>query len=174
MIPSLSRGSLASWSASTPRDASAGENCRSASRHSAGTSWASRGGDSRVELALLHPAGVVLEQRPSMQWESVPGVAEYQVDLLTRTGTRVWRTTCKDAIAGYPADQQSLERGASYLIEIRVESPLGTMRTVNAFRVATEEEREAFDRAVQQLGSTEAPDVALLARAQLAIWRKYY
>jgi hypothetical protein len=128
----------------------------------------------RGALALLAPAGVVLEARPSFQWEQVPGVARWTVTLFTAEGDPLWTAESAAPALAYPAAETALAPGARYLGEARGAGPLGPERARRAFDVASDDERRAFEESAREIERLVPAATRPLVLAQVALHRGLY
>jgi tetratricopeptide (TPR) repeat protein len=65
----------------------------------------------------------ILSDRPSLTWPAVAKAEEYQVELLSAGGKRLWRVTTKETRLAYPEKQAALT--SSRLYQWRVQARLG-------------------------------------------------
>jgi len=141
----------------------------------------------RGGVAAGFPAGKLLERRPAFRWRPAPGVTQWVVILRRQEGTLVWEERSRDSSLAYPANRPALEPGGKYLWEVSGHGPLGEERAAQAFTVASEEERAAFEAARGEIARIAEPrDVSLLTahyalrrgllgeaeRAARAAWQK--
>ncbi len=120
-------------------------------------------------LALLRPAGRVLEVRPGFRWESMPAVERWTVTLLAADGTPLWSEETAGASFAWPAKAEPLRPGARYLWEVKGEGPLGPERSRRSFAVASAEERRAFEEGTRSIDEAAPEALRPLLRAHLAL-----
>jgi len=128
-----------------------------------------RGGE---EPVLLHPAGVILETRPTFRWEPVAGVAGHEI-ALHRLDRLLWsvRVVAPATHAGWPAGEPELPRGVRLRWEVRVAGARGEVRVSRAFRVATAEEASAWDAVRAAIDERAPRRIRSLLRAHAALRR---
>lgn len=120
-------------------------------------------------LPLLRPAGRVLEVRPEIRWERVPGIGAWTVSLSTADGTPLWSETAAGDRLPFPAAREALRPGARYLVAVRGEGPLGTETARRVFAVAAEKERSDFEAGLKAIDARAPAALRPLLKAHLAL-----
>jgi hypothetical protein len=123
----------------------------------------------RGALALLAPAGKVLDRRPAFRWEAVPGVTHWRVSLLTADGEPIWTAESAEASLDFPPGPADLAPGRRYIWEAAGDGPLGPEGSRRAFDVASDEERRALDDAGREIDARAPERLRPLLRAHFAL-----
>jgi hypothetical protein len=125
----------------------------------------------RGGVDVLKPAGTVFELRPEILFSAQPGVASWRVTVATASGELLLTLEVPEGRASWPADQPPLTAGRTYLIEVAGHGPLGTARGSRTFTVASDAERERFERAAAVIRAEAPASTAELLVAELALHR---
>jgi hypothetical protein len=128
----------------------------------------------RGALALLAPAGTVLDARPGFRWEEVPGVTRWTVTLKTAEGDPVWSAESGEPSLAFPASRAALAPGIRYIFEVHGTGPLGAEDAQRAFDVAGDGERRAFEESAREVERRVPQRVRRLVLAQVALHRGLY
>lgn len=128
----------------------------------------------RGALALISPAGKVLDARPRFRWEAVPGVVRWKVTLLTDEGDAVWEAEASGTELAFPEGKPALSPATRYLWEVAGEGPLGPAVGRRAFDAGSDEERAAVGRAAAVIAERAPERIRPLLRAHFALRRGLY
>ncbi|MBK8975466.1 MAG: zf-HC2 domain-containing protein [Planctomycetes bacterium] len=125
-------------------------------------------------VRLLAPAGVVLDPRPVFRWDGVIDIATWQLRLFGADARELWSVETTAPRVEPSADRTPLATGATYLWELSGVGRLGTVRGTGAFRVATLEQQQRFERAVAAIEAAADEPLDRLLIAHLALrWEHY-
>ncbi len=116
-------------------------------------------------LRGLSPCGTIDEERPRIEWEAVRLAERCEVSIVDGGGTRLLAWSGAASGLDWPADSPVLERGASYVVAVRVRGPLGELAASATFRVAAADGRDVAAAAVAAIGSAVAAPLADLVAA---------
>ena len=123
----------------------------------------------RGGFALLSPVGTVLDERPEVRWEDVPGIARWEVQMSTDELQALWRRASDTNVVDYPSDQLPLVMDHSYIVRVEGRGPGGPLDVEQPFVVAGPAVRDAFARRVAALERTVDDDIRALALAHAAL-----
>jgi hypothetical protein len=118
------------------------------------------------------PARFLEPIRPTFTWEAVAGVESWRVRLLDARGSAVWTASATEARLPWPADAAPLAPGASYVLEVKGDAPLGAVEGRRGFEVASEREAAHF-RAARARIQQRSPAFASRLTAHLALARGF-
>jgi hypothetical protein len=125
------------------------------------------------ELALLEPAGKVLETRPRLRWEGDHGAERWVVVVARADGTVVLRAEPSGPSLEWPKDAADLEPGVAYQWTVTGTWPGGEEKARGVFEVASAEDGSAFEAAVRAIDAGAPAKVRRLLEAHLAFRRGY-
>lgn len=127
----------------------------------------------RGGIALFAPSGTLLNARLTFRFEPVPGVSEYQIQLLTSSGDVLWKASTSTTEMAYPKGEPTLSSGTNYLWTLAYDR-LGRQEVRAAFAIATEDEAMAFRSTMSAIETNAPAPHRLLLKAHLAIRRGYW
>jgi hypothetical protein len=124
--------------------------------------------------AVLRPAGYVLPERPTIEWEAFTGATGYEVILSLENGTVLWRRTVGGVTTlPYPADAAALAHGGRYLVRIESRGPLGRTDVSGRFAVGSDVDRKQLAEALRLLEGVTPPEVRRALEAEVALRRNF-
>ncbi len=115
----------------------------------------------RGALRIVRPGGLVLSQRPWIEWTLLPGASTYALRIQDENGDTVADETSSTTPFRFSVE---LVRGAHYVVEVGTEGPFGPVTARRAYRVATTEEAVTFEaqrEAVDRIGGPEIRQLLL-------------
>jgi hypothetical protein len=137
-----------------------------------------RGGRFRI----VHPAGVVLSERPALEFEAHLGAVTYDVNVTsTPDGTSLGtaKVTASDPRASvitcpWPL-AADLPRGVTVILTVRATGAAGDAQTKKVFKVATADEEASWSKAKEAIaGQIADPSLRHGLLAHLALRRRFY
>ena len=124
----------------------------------------------RGGLVVHLPRGLELDVRPGFLGAAAPRLEAYEVALYANDGALIWTRHSATRGLAYPEPEPALVRGGSYLVEV-AGNRLGRVVGRSAFRIASGEERRAYDAAITHLDAAGSTSLGALLKAHLAIRR---
>lgn len=125
----------------------------------------------RGRFRVLLPQGVVLDGRPSVRVDPMPGATRYAVSVRGPDGALIAAWEAATAESPWPADAPRVPAGLECVVAVEVNGAAGRTRAVGAFRAATEAEAASSSAAARTLEGVASPAVASLLRARRALRR---